>query len=61
MLTIDLPDIARNGGKVPIKISSTIKIQAIHIFVEKNPLPLICSFMFTNNLKLMFTDSCENI
>ena len=52
MLTVDLPDIAENGGKVPIKISSTIEdTQAIHIFVEKNPLPLICSFMFTNNLK----------
>ncbi len=52
MLIVDLPDIAENGGKVPIKISSTIvDTQAIHIFVEKNPLPLICSFMFTKNLK----------
>lgn len=44
---VKLPDIAETGGKVPIEVKSNIKeTQAITIFVEGNPLPLISSFKF---------------
>ncbi len=43
---IKAPDIAENGAVVPITITSGIKnIEAIAIFVDKNPRPLAANFV----------------
>lgn len=44
-ITIKAPDIAENGAVVPITVSTTLpKVEAIAVFVEKNPAPLACNF-----------------
>ena len=43
------PDRAENGAVVQVEVRSTIPgTEAIAIFAEKNPTPLIANFMFSN-------------
>lgn len=45
-IKIKAPDIAENGAVVPISVSTTIDgAESISLFVEKNQLPLACSFV----------------
>jgi sulfur-oxidizing protein SoxY len=51
-VTLSAPDIAENGSVVPVTVSTTLKnIEAIAIFVEKNPTPLAASFNFYKSMK----------
>jgi sulfur-oxidizing protein SoxY len=44
-IVVKLPDVAENGGQVPIEITSRIaNTEAIHIVADKNPFPLVASF-----------------
>ena len=44
-IVLKLPDIAENGGQVPIEITSRIaNTEAIHIVADNNPFPLVASF-----------------
>ncbi len=47
-IAIKAPDIAENGAVVPVEVTSQIAdTQAIIILSEKNPLPLLANFDFT--------------
>ncbi len=44
-IKIKAPDIAENGAVVPITISTSIPdVDAIAVFIEKNPVPIACSY-----------------
>jgi sulfur-oxidizing protein SoxY len=44
-IVLKLPDVAENGGQVPIEITSRVAhTEAIHIVADKNPFPLVASF-----------------
>jgi sulfur-oxidizing protein SoxY len=49
---LDLPPLVENGNVVPIKIavdspmSGSDRVRAIHLFAEKNPLPVVAVFRF---------------
>jgi sulfur-oxidizing protein SoxY len=48
-IQIVAPDRAENGAIVQVEVISSIaNTEAIAIFVEKNPTPLIANFMFSN-------------
>ena len=48
-IQIIAPDRAENGAIVQVEVKSSIaNTEAIAIFVEKNPTPLIANFMFSN-------------
>lgn len=48
-IQITAPDRAENGAIVQVEVKSLIaNTEAIAIFVEKNPTPLIANFMFSN-------------
>lgn len=48
-IQIIAPDRAENGAIVQVEVKSNIAgTEAIAIFVEKNPTPLIANFMFSN-------------
>lgn len=48
-IQIVTPDRAENGAIVQVEVKSNIEnTEAIAIFVEKNPTPLIANFMFSN-------------
>ena len=48
-ILIKAPDLAENGARVQIEITSNIPgTQTIAILAEKNPFPLIASFKFAN-------------
>lgn len=48
-IEIIAPDRAENGAIVQVEVKSNIpNTEAIAIFVEKNPTPLIANFMFSN-------------
>lgn len=48
-IEITAPDRAENGAIVQVEVRSHIaNTEAIAIFVEKNPTPLIANFMFSN-------------
>lgn len=48
-IMITAPDKAENGAVVQVEVKSNIaNTEAIAIFVEKNPTPLIANFMFSN-------------
>ena len=49
-ITVKAPSIAESGANVPIEISSKIpveKVEALYIFVDKNPNPFIASVTFS--------------
>ena len=49
-VTLDLPPLVENGNSVPLTIrvespmSEADHVEAIHVFVEKNPQPFVASF-----------------
>lgn len=44
-IKIKAPDIAENGAVVPITISTSLSdVDAIAVFIEKNPVPIACSY-----------------
>jgi len=49
---VDLPQIAENGNSVPLHIrvpspmSEGDRVEAIHVFAERNPRPLVAVFRF---------------
>ena len=46
---ITAPDRAENGAIVQLEvIANILNVEAIAIFVEKNPTPLIANFIFSN-------------
>jgi len=48
-IVVKAPDIAENGGSVPVEVICTIPgITAIAIFAEKNQTPLIADFELSN-------------
>jgi len=48
-IQITAPDRAENGAIVQVEVKSNIaNTEAIAIFAEKNPTPLIANFMFSN-------------
>jgi sulfur-oxidizing protein SoxY len=49
-INIKAPDIAENGAVVPIQVNTSLPdLESIAIIAEKNPVPLIASFNFTEN------------
>ena len=47
-INIKAPDIAENGAVVPIQVTASLAdLESIAIIVEKNPVPLIASFKFS--------------
>ncbi len=50
-LSLNVPDIAENGGAVPVSISTSLKIEQLAILVEKNPNPMVAQFMFSPNVE----------
>lgn len=52
-ITLKLPEVAENGGSVPMTISCQSAMtdkdycKSIHVVADGNPLPGICSFHFT--------------
>ena len=51
LITIKAPDIAENGGVVPVTVSTDLeKVRNISILVENNPSPLTSSFNFNDHL-----------
>ncbi len=52
-ITLKLPEIAENGGSVPMVVSVESPMtdkdfcKAIHVVADGNPMPGICSFRFT--------------
>lgn len=49
-ITIKAPEIAENGAVVPITVSTKkSKVESIVVLVEKNDLPLACSFNLGSN------------
>jgi len=49
---IDLivPETAENGAVVPVEVSTSLEqVESIAIIVEKNPVPLVSQFNFTEN------------
>lgn len=50
LITIKAPDIAENGGVVPVTVSTDLeKVKNISILVENNPSPLTSSFDINNH------------
>ena len=43
-IKIKAPDIAENGAVVPITISTGMAAESIAVLIEKNPIPLACSY-----------------
>jgi sulfur-oxidizing protein SoxY len=43
-INIKAPDIAENGAVVPITVSTGMAAETISILIEKNPVPLACSY-----------------
>ena len=43
-IKIKAPDIAENGAVVPITISTGMATESIAVLIEKNPVPVACSF-----------------
>jgi sulfur-oxidizing protein SoxY len=43
-INIKAPDIAENGAVVPITVSTGMAAEIISILIEKNPVPLACSY-----------------
>ena len=52
-LSLDLPEIAENGTKVPLAVSVESPmteqdyVKAVHVFATKNPRPQVVTFKFT--------------
>ncbi|RUM31926.1 MAG: thiosulfate oxidation carrier protein SoxY [Aquifex sp.] len=49
-IKIKAPSIAESGANVPIQVSASVpieKVEALYIFVDKNPNPFIASVQFT--------------
>ena len=50
-VTLDLPALVENGNSVPLTVrvdspmTAADHVKAIHVFVEKNPLPVAASFV----------------
>jgi sulfur-oxidizing protein SoxY len=46
-IDVELPQIAENGNSVPlhIKVQETGAVKAIHVIAERNPRPLVASFL----------------
>jgi sulfur-oxidizing protein SoxY len=62
------PDIAEDGALVPVTVESTLpEVDAIWVFVEKNPNPLAARFRLSNtlepylSLRIKMNESCEVI
>lgn len=50
-VTLTAPDIAEDGALVPVTVESTLsKVEAVWIFVEKNPAPLAARFTLDDTL-----------
>jgi len=44
-IKIKAPDIAENGAVVPITVSTSMPgVETIAVFIEKNPVPIACSY-----------------
>jgi len=43
-IKIKAPDIAENGAVVPITISTGMAAESIAVLIEKNPIPIACSY-----------------
>ena len=51
LITIKAPDIAENGGVVPITVSTQLdNVKNISILIENNPSPLTSSFVINDQL-----------
>ena len=51
LITIKAPDIAENGGVVPVTVNTELeKVNNIAILVENNPSPLISSFNINSRI-----------
>ncbi len=52
LLTLEAPDIAENGAIVPITVKTGLPgVDAIWVFVEKNPTPLAARFELEKSLE----------
>jgi sulfur-oxidizing protein SoxY len=45
----NVPDVAENGGAVPVIVSTSLKAEQIAILVEKNPNPMAAQFVFSSS------------
>jgi sulfur-oxidizing protein SoxY len=43
-IKIKAPDIAENGAVVPITVSTGMATESIAVLIEKNPIPVACSY-----------------
>lgn len=67
-ITLKTPDIAEDGAVVPITVESGLPdVEAILIFVEKNPSPLAARFRFDQSmdafvsLRIKMNETCDVI
>jgi len=67
-VTLTAPDIAEDGALVPVTVESTLPgVEAVWIFVEKNPTPLAARFHLDHaldafvSLRVKMNESCELI
>ena len=65
-VTLQVPDIAEDGAIVPVTVESTLPgVDAIWVFVEKNPTPLAAKFSLEKSLdpfvslRVKMNESCE--
>lgn len=55
-IKIKIPEVAENGAMVPITVHSELEqTESITIFAEKNPVPLIAQFNFTESMVKQIT------
>ncbi len=66
LVALDAPDIAEDGAIVPVTVESTLPdVDAIWVFVEKNPSPLVARFKLSASLdpfvslRVKMNESCD--
>jgi sulfur-oxidizing protein SoxY len=67
-IQLEIPEIAEDGAVVPITVESSLPdVDAILVFVEKNPTPLVARFQLGKamdayaSLRIKMNESCDVI
>lgn len=53
-VTVTTPDVAANGGAVPVDVSSDIAAKSVAVFQNANPESAVCVFTLTENSVIDF-------
>lgn len=54
-VTVTTPDVAANGGAVPVDFSSDIAAKSVAVFQDANPESAVCVFTLTENSVIDFS------